>query len=197
MKRALLFALALLAMSPAMMAKKRNPAPDPAPAKEINWITSIDELQAKMAKNPKKVYMDVYTNWCGWCKKMDASTFSNQNVINYMNTNYYCFKFNAERTDTLRFMGKEYTFRPEYRCNSLAAELMKGQMSYPTTILMLENFQQPQPIPGYLTVAQLEPIVRYFGDNTYKHESWDSFSKRYKASWDGGQAPDMTPPPAH
>ncbi len=197
MKRALLFAMAVLMISPAIMAKKKTPAPSPAAAAEIHWITSIDELQAKMAKSPRKVYMDVYTDWCGWCKKMDVSTFSNKHVINYMNSNYYCFKFNAERRDTLRFQGKEYTFVPEYKCNSLAAELMKGSMSYPTTILMTENFQNPQPIPGYLNVQQIETILTYFGDNMYKHETWDSYSKTHKTTWDNGAAPDMTPPPPH
>ena len=203
MKRALLFvpiAMGMVLMSPVLMAKKKTPPP--APAAEIHWITSIDELQAKMAKQPRKVYMDVYTDWCGWCKKMDATTFSNKNVVNYMNTNYYCFKFNAERKDTLHFQGQSYYFQPEYRANSLAAKLMlgasgQGQMSYPTTILMMENFQNPQPIPGFMTVSQLEPVLTYFGDNVYKHQTWDAYSKSHKANWEDGQPQDMTPPAGH
>ncbi len=202
MKRALLFAFAILAMSPAMMAKKKTPPPAPeASATEIHWITDINELQEKMAKSPRKVYMDIYTDWCGWCKKMDATTFTNPSVVKYMNLNYYCFRFNAERQDVMHFQGKEYAFRPDARANALAVELMmpggKGQMSYPTAILMLENFQSPQPIPGYMTPGQLETIVTYFGDNTYKHEGWDSYSKTHKSTWDNGQAPDMTPPAHH
>ncbi len=175
----------------------KNAAAEKKEPKEIQWITSIDELQAKMAKKPKKVYMDVYTDWCGWCKKMDASTFTNPNVIKYLNLNYYCFRFNAERRDTLHFLGKDYYFIPEYKCNKLAAELMKGQMSYPTTILMVEKFENAQNIPGYLTVSQIEPILTYFGDNTYKHETWENYSKSHKSTWDNGAAPDMTPPPGH
>jgi thioredoxin-related protein len=176
--------------------KKVAPVEETGPS-EIHWITSIDELQAKMAKSPKKVYMDVYTDWCGWCKKMDATTFTNPSVIRYMNQNFYCFRFNAERRDTMRFKGKEYYFKPEYKCNTLAAELMNGQMSYPTTILMMEKFEGPQPIPGYLNVNQIEPILTYFGDNIYKHQSWADFSKDFKPVWKVTGEPDMTPPAGH
>ena len=196
MKRVLLFIVAILIVSPVMMARKKTPPPSPE-SNEIHWITSIDELQAKMQKEPKKVYIDIYTGWCGWCKKMDASTFSNPALIKYMNRNFYAVKFDAERQDVIHFMGKEYRFEPQYKANTFAVELMKGQMSYPTTIIMTENFQNPQPVPGYMTVAQIEPLLTYFGDNAYKHQPWDSYQKIYKTTWDRGAAQDNTPPPGH
>ena len=45
----------------------------PAAAK-IEWLT-WDQAVAKMEKEPRKIMVDVYTDWCGWCKRMDASTF--------------------------------------------------------------------------------------------------------------------------
>ena len=74
MKRILLVALAILALSPALMAgdkkkKKKDEAKVTAAADDttaINWLT-IDEVQVAMKKQTKKVYMDVYTDWCGWC----------------------------------------------------------------------------------------------------------------------------------
>ncbi len=194
MKRILLFALGILMMSP-VIAKKKTPAPvAPKPA-EIHWITSIDELQAKMQANPKKVYMDVYTDWCGWCKKMDATTFQNPDVIKYINNNFYAVRFNAESKDVIHFQGKEYSFNPQYKANTFAVELMKGQMSYPTAVVMMENFQNPQAIAGYMDVKQIEPLLTYLGDNMYKHQPWDAYQKSYKTTWDHGAAQDMTAPP--
>ena len=90
MKRVLLLGIALLIVSPVFIAWKKTPPPAPAPpADGIHWLTSIDELQAKMAQHPKKVYFDIYTGWCGWCKKMDATTFQNPSLVKYMNANYY------------------------------------------------------------------------------------------------------------
>ena len=183
MKRVLLFALGIVMMSPAI-ARKKTPPPAPKPAAEIHWITSIDELQAKMAQNPKKVYMDVYTDWCGWCKRMDATTFQNPDLITYMNNNFYAVRLNAERKDTIHFQGKDYFFNPQYKANTFAVEMMKGSMSYPTAVVMMENFQNPQAIPGFMEVKQIEPLLTYLGDNAYKHQSWDVYQKSYKPVWD-------------
>lgn len=197
MKRILLFIAAILVISPLIMALKKTPPPPPAEANEIHWITSMDELQAKMQKEPKKVYIDVYTGWCGWCKKMDASTFSNPSLIKYMNRNFYAVKFDAERKDAFVFQGKEYHFDAQYKAHTFAVELLKGQMGYPTGVVMMENFQNPTPLSGYLTVAQLETVLTYFGDNAYRHQNGADYQKSYKPTWDHGATPDNTPPPAH
>jgi thioredoxin-related protein len=196
MKRILLFAVALLFISPFVIAKKKAPH-SPKAAEEIHWITSIDELQAKMAQNPKKVYMDVYTGWCGWCKKMDATTFQNPDLIKYINTNFYAVRLDAERQDVINFQGKEYHYEPQYKANTFAVEMLKGQMSYPTAVIMMENFQNPQVIPGYRTVSELELYLTYFGDNAYKHQDGATYQKNFKPRWDHGQAQDMTPPAGH
>lgn len=197
MKRLLLLAMAVLAISPAMMAKK-EPKVAPQPAEEIHWITSVDELQMKMQQAPRKVIVDMYTGWCGWCKKMDASTYTNSSLVKYINNNFYALKFDAERRDTIRFQGKEYYFAPQYKANGFAIELMKGQMVYPTTILMMENFQQPQTIGNYMDVKQLEAALTYFGDNMYRRRTWADYSANYVSRWDNGTTPTtQTPPPGH
>ena len=210
MKRTLLLGLIILSLPVISHADGKKKAPvaktktvvkkEPT---EIQWLTSIDELQAKMAKNPKKVYMDVYTGWCGWCKRMDATTFTNPDLIRYMNANYYAVKLDAERKDTIHFMGKVYYFEPQYKANTFAVEYMSGgnkqvQLSYPTSIFMLENFQSPQPVPGYHDVKEMESFLTYFGDNIYKHQGWADFAKAFKPTWKVVEQPGaMAPVPAH
>ncbi len=195
MKRIIILATALLMFCGAAMAEKKI---TPGPAKEagINWL-SMDDLQVKMKANPKKVYMDMYTDWCGWCKKMEASTFSNPDVIKYMNENFYCVRFNAERKDTFRFMGKEYFFDPAKRANTLAADLMRGALSYPTSIIMEERYQNPQPIAGYLAVPDFEAIVKYFGGNIYKGQKWEDYKKTFVPAWKNLDEGPAAPPPGH
>lgn len=203
MKKLLFLALAALMMSPAVMAKKDPAAKSaPEPAEEVHWITSVEELQMKMAQQPKKVIVDMYTGWCGWCKKMDAETYGNPSVAKYINNNYYALKLDAERKDTINFQGKQFFFAPEYRTNGFALELLKdylakgGQLSYPQTVFLMENFQNPQPIPGYRTVPEMETFLTYFGDNAYRRQSWDQYSKTYKPRWGGAPAA-ATAPPGH
>ena len=57
----------------------------------LKW-KSFDEGMAEAKKSNKKLLVDVYTDWCGWCKKMDASTYGNAEVAAYLNQQYYKFK---------------------------------------------------------------------------------------------------------
>lgn len=152
----------------------------------INWM-NWDEVQVAMKKEPKKVWVDVYTDWCGWCKVMDKKTFSNPEVIEYMNEHFYAVKFNAERKDEIMFMGKSYGFSPEHNANLLAATLMNGRMSYPTNIVMQENFQGPSPIPGYIKVPDIERVMKYLVEGHYKTQKFEEYAKTFKPEWKAEQ----------
>lgn len=193
MKQLLLVLLLAVSVNPTSFGKSPGPGGD-----GIHWITSIDELQMKMAEEPKKVLIDMYTSWCGWCKKMDADTYTNPSLIKYVNNNFYAVRFDAETQDTIHFQGKDFFFAPQYRANGFAVELVKGQqLSYPQTIFMLENFQNPVPVPGYRTVKEMESFLTYFGDNMFRRQSWDQYSKNFVSHWDNGQPANNTPPPGH
>lgn len=194
MKRFLFFAVAVLMLSPVLMARMRKEPPK-APEQHINWI-SMDELQVRMKEKPKRVYMDMYTDWCGWCKKMEATTFTNPDVIKFMNENFYCVRFNCERKDTLHFMGKDYYFDPAKKANTLALQLMNGQMSYPTSIFMDPYYQNVMPAPGYQDVKGFELLVRFFCEVKAKsQEQWESYQKTFVPTWgmSGPVTPDYPP----
>ena len=63
----------------------------------------MNEALAAQEKEPKKIFMDVYTKWCGPCKMLDRNTFSDKKVIEFVNKNYYAVKFNAEGTEEITF----------------------------------------------------------------------------------------------
>lgn len=182
MKRVLLLALMVLALSPALFAegKGKSAKKNYVDSTSIEWL-DWDEVQARMKKEPRKVWVDVYTDWCGWCKRMDNTTFKNKEVIKYMNEKFYAVKFNAEKQDSIRFMGNMYYL--EMGTSQLATELMRGQMSYPTFIFMEENFQNHFPIPGYQPVDKIEGILKFLGENTYKTMKWEEFQQDFTPAW--------------
>jgi len=69
---------------------------------KIEWM-SLEQAIKKSGKQPKKIFMDMYTDWCGWCKKMDQTTFSDPVIAAYMNKHYYAVKFDAEGQDSVVF----------------------------------------------------------------------------------------------
>lgn len=147
---------------------------DAKSADEIKWVTFEDALSLSN-KQPKKIFMDIYTGWCGWCKKMDASTFKDPKVVSYMNQHFYAVKLDAETKDTITYKSKDYTFVPAYKSNEVAAYLLNGQMSYPTAVYLDEKSDPITAVPGFLTADQLLPILKYFGEDIYKTKKWEEY----------------------
>ena len=166
----------------------------PKEAEGIHWLT-MTEIQEKMREKPKKVFIDFYTGWCGWCKRMDATTYQNPALIKYINNNFYAMRFDAEYQYSFNFNGKEYHFEPQYKANTFAVELLKGQLGYPTSVFMMENFTNPTPIPGYHPVKEMEMFLLFFGDNICMHKSLTDYQKTFVSAWDKGETTPMAPPP--
>jgi len=108
--------------------------------KEINWL-SITEAYTKNQEEPRKIFVDVYTNWCGWCKKMDKETFSDPEIVDLVNEKFYAVKLNAENTDPITMAGDTTTAQ-------MIARSM-GVSGYPTIVYIKEDFKTIQPVPGY------------------------------------------------
>ncbi|CAN5236310.1 hypothetical protein BH09BAC2_BH09BAC2_11690 [soil metagenome] len=151
-------------------------------SEKINW-QSLAETESNLMQQHKPVIIDLYTDWCHWCKVMDNTTYNNKKVADYLNEKYYAVKIDAETTDTLSWKGKKYMFNPQYRINMLALMLTNRQLSFPTTIIIPDNNSQPIAIAGYIKANELEPIVKYFGEGAYTTKSYADFKKTFRSSW--------------
>jgi thioredoxin-related protein len=149
---------------------------------------SLEEAVELQKKAPKKIMMDVYTNWCGPCKMLDRNTFHNKDVAKYVNDNYYAVKFNAEGNEIVDFDGKTFT-NPNYnpalanRRNS-PHELSRyfQVQAYPTIVFLDEDGKLIFPLRGYKTPTELELYLKMF--KTDKHKEMDTqekFNEYYKA----------------
>lgn len=148
-------------------------------AQEINWLTWDEAVALTQNEgNTKKVFVDVYTDWCGWCKKMDKDTFQNPKVATYMQENFHMVKMDAEGKEPIEYQGKTFKYVPSGRrgYHELAAALLKGRLSYPTVVFLDENLNMLSPVPGYQKVEPFMEIARYFGDNIYKTQDWKTYS---------------------
>ncbi len=107
----------------------------------IEWMKFEEAVKANDF-SPKMLFVDVYTDWCGWCKKMDKDTFTDPKVIKYINANFYAVKLNAEETKrTFNFMGKEYN-------EAQMAAAMRVR-SYPNFVIIDSTLQNITQMPGY------------------------------------------------
>ena len=148
----------------------------------IDWI-SLDELQEKQKIEPRKVIVDLYTQWCGWCKKMDQSTFADSNIASLITESYYAVRFDAESKEEVQFMENEYHYVKKYGrggYHQLAAALTEGQLSFPTLIFMDESMNVIQAIRGYQGPERFQKILSYFAFDYHKTTPWNQFSSDFK-----------------
>jgi len=151
---------------------------------KIEWL-SFEEAIQRNETEPKKFIVDVYTNWCGWCKKMDANTFTNPVIIKYIRENYWAVKLNAERKDTVilgqqMFVNENLTQRRGP--HQLAVALLNGKMTYPSIVYLDENVELMHPaISGYQDPLSLEQIIKYFGEGAYQSTPWDKYVSDFQS----------------
>ncbi|OKL39648.1 thioredoxin [Pontibacter flavimaris] len=138
----------------------------------------MEQAAARMEKEPRKIVIDVYTDWCGWCKKMDKGTFTDPKVVELVNRHFYPVKLNAEGKDPITLRGQTFKYKDEYRSHELAVALLQGQMSYPTTVYLDEKMNMLAPVPGYLDAKTFSRILRYFGENHHKSMNFQEFEKK-------------------
>jgi thioredoxin-related protein len=149
---------------------------------KIQWF-SFDEAVKLNKKKPRKIFLDVYTDWCGWCKRYDATTFSNPVIADYINRNFYPVKFNAERKDVVNYKGKNYINQNPTgmrQPHELAAFFLQGKMSYPTVVFLNDNLDLISPVPGYLGPKDFEVLINFFGSNAYKNQKYEDYKNSFK-----------------
>ena len=149
---------------------------------KLKWMT-LQEAKVAMQKEKRPILIDLYTDWCGWCKVMDKKTYTNEKVIAYLQQKFYPVKLDAETREALEWENKTYRFNSSYHTNDLAVYLTHGQLSFPTTIIIPLGNTDPQPVPGYLKPAELELIVKYFGEGHYGKTPFEAYQRNFKTSW--------------
>lgn len=162
-------------------------------AQEINWMTMNEALEAQK-KEPKKIFADIYTDWCGPCKLMDKRTFTNKKLVEYVNKHFYAVKFDAEGTEEVEYQGFNYTnpnhdaSKSEKARNSqhFFAHALKVR-AYPTVVFFDENSDVISPVVGYKTPQQLEIYLKMIAQDDYKNvtskEDWEKYQANFKATF--------------
>ena len=114
----------------------------------VKWMTWEEAIEANKTTK-KKIFIDLYTDWCGWCKVMDRNVFQDSTVAAYMNEHFYCVKFNAESKKDIQYQNVVFKYKPEYKAHDLAVSLLNGEMSYPSLVFLSEKEQRLTVIKGY------------------------------------------------
>ena len=148
----------------------------------VNWMT-FEEAVERSKTEKQKIFIDVYTDWCGWCKVMDKKTFSEPAVAKLLNEKYYPVKFNAEQREDVVFDGTTFKFIEHggRGTHQLAAALLQNQLSYPTVVFLNEDFAIIHILKGYQQAPQFHKIAEFIGDDHYLSTSMANWEANYRS----------------
>ena len=150
----------------------------------VNWL-SIKEAQQKNKEVQKPFIIDIYTDWCGWCKHMMKTTYSNAGIANYINSNFYPVKFDAETKDTIEYNGKIYkpTSKEPKTPHELAIKFLGTSLSYPSTMFVTNNFEYNLLSQGFIEDKKIEPLLIFMVENAWRNSVYDEFSKHFNRTF--------------
>ncbi len=148
---------------------------------KVTW-QSVATVQQLHAEQKKPIIIDVYTDWCMYCKVMDNTIWNDGKVSGYIKDHFYAIKFDAESKEPEDWFGQTYEYKTTYKVHMLAALWLGGNMVYPSTVILPVS-GEPIVVPGVLKKKEIEPILVYFGEQHNKTTDWKTFRENYKTTW--------------
>ncbi|MDZ4835200.1 MAG: thioredoxin family protein [Candidatus Melainabacteria bacterium] len=106
-------------------------AAGPATAKTIPWQNSLNKTFQLARTNRKWILVDVYTDWCHWCKRLDSDVYAQPAVAKFLNKSFVCLKVDAEKGDGINVKSKY------------------GVDGYPCTLILEPGGKEKGRIEGY------------------------------------------------
>ncbi|MFA5832184.1 MAG: DUF255 domain-containing protein [Bacteroidota bacterium] len=155
MKR-LLFVMLVITLSSTVLAKD-------LPWKKFN--AGISEAK----KSGKKVLIDVYTDWCKWCKTMDTVTYKDKKIKAYLEKNYVLIKLNAEGNEQITYSGQKMS----------PGEFAQGMRvdGYPATLFMKTNGEPITVLPGFSEPKMFIHVLTFIGENHFEKKNFEQYLK--------------------
>jgi len=155
-------------------------------AEKVKWYT-IDEALKLNATAPRKIMIDVYTDWCGWCKKMDAETFDHPVIARYINKNFYPVKFDAESSAPVKFGDNTFINQgvggARKSTHQFATAL--GVTGYPAVAYFTGDLKLIGVVPGFLTAEQIEPLLHFIVEEKFQSISLEEYQKTFVSELKG------------
>jgi thioredoxin-related protein len=147
---------------------KKNPSPIQKADTTLTWH-KYDEGLAKAEKEKKHILIAFYTNWCGWCRRMDQLTYADEEVKKVLNEDYVAIKVNAQSKEKVKVDEKEIT--------EMEVAGTFRVRSYPTTWFLKYSGEKIAPYYGYAEAQNFLNVLNYIKDDLYDKISFEEYLK--------------------
>ncbi len=120
----------------------------------IHWQSYVKGLDAAKSQN-KPVFLYFHADWCTYCKKLKKTTFADQDVLNYLNSNFISITVDIE---------KEKNLAQQW-----------GIKGLPTLWFLKADHSKIRDLPGYIDPEQFLIILKYIHTQSYEKMSFSEF----------------------
>ena len=125
----------------------------------IHWYTYSEGIK-KMKEENKKGYLHFYTDWCTYCKLMNAQTFSNAKVVKYLNKHFIAIRVNAE----------------DKKSKSIVKKF--GVDRFPLNFFLKKDASVIGGRPGFIPPDLFVSMLKFIDTDSYKTKTFDAYSKQ-------------------
>jgi thioredoxin-related protein len=146
---------------------------------QVKWM-KFEEAVAATQKEPRKIFVDIYADWCGWCKVLDRDTFSDSVVAKLLNEQYYPVKLDADSKEMQTMPGGHKISSAELAAG-LATSNPGEKYGLPMMVILNEKASLLSRIPGAQRPDFMTPALLFFSENHYLHKSWEAYTKEYSS----------------
>ena len=131
--------------------------------------SSFEKALEEAESDDKKIIVDIYTDWCGWCKKMDKDVYENKKIKKIIDKSFIVVKLDAEGTGKIKYNGTEFT--------ETGLALYFEASGYPTTVFLEPDGEvieykyknnTMKNLPGYFNADEFKKMLIFIRDGKYK-----------------------------
>lgn len=135
----------------------------------VEWV-EIETAQESAMENGKWVLLDIYTEWCPYCRRMNNETYKDERVLKALEQYYYPVRIDAESNEVIVFNNEEVTMQ------ELALAFQVS--SYPTTVILTSEGEPFAAQPGFIDAPTFSDILSYVATESYENMTFEAFQKR-------------------
>ncbi|MBW8688237.1 thioredoxin family protein [Chitinophaga rhizophila] len=129
----------------------------PIPVLGQQGPVTFTQLQDSMQSHPRRIVIEIYTDWCSYCRMQDIQIRKTPALQQLLNEKYYFIRLNAEDPTPLTLNDTTYTFirQGNQGIHALAARLIPPPVAYPAWVVLDTSYQVQKYYTGFLKSRDL------------------------------------------
>jgi thioredoxin-related protein len=171
MKLRFLLPLALAFVTISCSAETDAAENQPVDQQQSFWVT-LEQAQTQARDQGKYILLDVYTEWCGFCRRMIRETYADKRVQEALDRYFYPVRIDAESSRQVKFQGENFSMA------DLA--LAFGVQSFPTTIFLNPDGEPVALQPGFIEPGRFHKMLSFVGSESYRYQTFQQYSESGK-----------------